>query len=203
MYFSNIFNREIEKVVKSIKYNGVVPLDEINTEAWVIEEHDSILRLFPLFNCDNITSSNDNDVIIDNNKVLICENLDDTILNIDGSGLIQYNGINLLLYAINDSFTLSEDENISMSIIAADNNNKPIPELEILLKYRNNGSNTKYNLGTVNTNSNGEASYEFNFETRKDLFNFETSKEIYISAEVNYDEEIFVSNEIHVIWVVD
>ena len=194
MYFSNIFNREIEKVVKSIKYNGVVPLDEINTEAWVIEEHDSILRLFPLFNCDNITSSNDNDVIIDNNKVLICENLDDTILNIDGSGLIQYNGINLLLYAINDYFTLSEDENISMSIIAADNNNKPIPELEILLKYRNNGSNTKYNLGTVNTNSNGEASYEFNFET---------SKEIYISAEVNYDEEIFVSNEIHVIWVVD
>ena len=194
MYFSNIFNREIEKVVKSIKYNGVVPLDEINTEAWVIEEHDSILRLFPLFNCDNITSSNDNDVIIDNNKVLICENIDDTILNIDGSGLIQYNGINLLLYAINDSFTLSEDENISMSIIAADNNNKPIPELEILLKYRNNGSNTKYNLGTVNTNSNGEASYEFNFET---------SKEIYISAEVNYDEEIFVSNEIHVIWVVD
>lgn len=194
MYFSNIFNREIEKVVKSIKYNGVVALDEINTEAWVIEEHDSILRLFPLFNCDNITSSNDNDVIIDNNKVLICENLDDTILNIDGSGLIQYNGINLLLYAINDSFTLSEDENISMSIIAADNNNKPIPELEILLKYRNNGSNTKYNLGTVNTNSNGEASYEFNFET---------SKEIYISAEVNYDEEIFVSNEIHVIWVVD
>lgn len=194
MYFSNIFNREIEKVVKSIKYNGVVPLDEINTEAWVIEEHDSILRLFPLFNCDNITSSNDNDVTIDNNKVLICENLDDTILNIDGSGLIQYNGINLLLYAINDSFTLSEDENISMSIIAADNNNKPIPELEILLKYRNNGSNTKYNLGTVNTNSNGEASYEFNFET---------SKEIYISAEVNYDEEIFVSNEIHVIWVVD
>ena len=194
MYFSNIFNREIEKVVKSIKYNGVVPLDEINTEAWVIEEHDSILRLFPLFNCDNITSSNDNDVIIDNNKVLICENLDDTILNIDGSGLIQYNGINLLLYAINDSFTLSEDENIGMSIIAADNNNKPIPELEILLKYRNNGSNTKYNLGTVNTNSNGEASYEFNFET---------SKEIYISAEVNYDEEIFVSNEIHVIWVVD
>ena len=194
MYFSNIFNREIEKVVKSIKYNGVVPLDEINTEAWVIEEHDSILRLFPVFNCDNITSSNDNDVIIDNNKVLICENLDDTILNIDGSGLIQYNGINLLLYAINDSFTLSEDENISMSIIAADNNNKPIPELEILLKYRNNGSNTKYNLGTVNTNSNGEASYEFNFET---------SKEIYISAEVNYDEEIFVSNEIHVIWVVD
>ena len=125
---------------------------------------------------------------------MICENLDDTILNIDGSGLIQYNGINLLLYAINDSFTLSEDENISMSIIAADNNNKPIPELEILLKYRNNGSNTKYNLGTVNTNSNGEASYEFNFET---------SKEIYISAEVNYDEEIFVSNEIHVIWVVD
>lgn len=194
MYFSNIFNREIEKVVKSIKYNGVVPLDEINTEAWVIEEHDSILRLFPLFNCDNITSSNDNDVIIDNNKVLICENLDDTILNIDGSGLIQYNGINLLLYAINDSFTLSEDENITISIIAADNNNKPIPELEILLKYRNNGSNTKYNLGTVNTNSNGEASYEFNFET---------SKEIYISAEVNYDEEIFVSNEIHVIWVVD
>lgn len=194
MYFSNIFNREIEKVVKSIKYNGVVPLDEINTEAWVIEEHDSILRLFPLFNCDNITSSNDNDVIIDNNKVLICENLDDTILNIDGSGLIQYNGINLLLYAINDSFTLSEDENISISIIAADNNNKPIPELQILLKYRNNGSNTKYNLGTVNTNSNGEASYEFNFET---------SKEIYISAEVNYDEEIFVSNEIHVIWVVD
>ena len=194
MYFSNIFNREIEKVVKSIKYNGVVPLDEINTEAWVIEEHDSILRLFPLFNCDNITSSNDNDVIIDNNKVLICENLDDTILNIDGSGLIQYNGINLLLYAINDSFTLSEDENISMSIIAVDNNNKPIPELDILLKYRNNGSNTKYNLGTVNTNSNGEASYEFNFET---------SKEIYISAEVNYDEEIFVSNEIHVIWVVD
>lgn len=194
MYFSNIFNREIEKVVKSIKYNGVVPLDEINIEAWVIEEHDSILRLFPLFNCDNITSSNDNDVIIDNNKVLICENLDDTILNIDGSGLIQYNGINLLLYAINDSFTLSEDENISMSIIAADNNNKPIPELQILLKYRNNGSNTKYNLGTVNTNSNGEASYEFNFET---------SKEIYISAEVNYDEEIFVSNEIHVIWVVD
>ena len=194
MYFSNIFNREIEKVVKSIKYNGVVPLDEINTEAWVIEEHDSILRLFPLFNCDNITSSNDNDVIIDNNKVLICENLDDTILNIDGSGLIQYNGINLLLYAINDSFTLSEDENISMSIIAADNNNKPIPELQILLKYRNNGSNTKYNLGIVHTNSNGEASYEFNFET---------SKEIYISAEVNYDEEIFVSNEIHVIWVVD
>ena len=194
MYFSNIFNKKKKKVVKSIKYNGVVPLDEINTEAWVIEEHDSILRLFPLFNCDNITSSNDNDVIIDNNKVLICENLDDTILNIDGSGLIQYNGINLLLYAINDSFTLSEDENISMSIIAADNNNKPIPELEILLKYRNNGSNTKYNLGTVNTNSNGEASYEFNFET---------SKEIYISAEVNYDEEIFVSNEIHVIWVVD
>ena len=194
MYFSNIFNREIEKVVKSIKYNGIVPLDEINTEAWVIEEHDSILRLFPLFNCDNITSSNDNDVIIDNNKVLICENLDDTILNIDGSGLIQYNGINLLLYAINDSFTLSEDENITLSIIAADNNNKPLPELDILLKYRNNGSNTKYNLGTVNTNSNGEASYEFNFET---------SKEIYISAEVNYDEEIFVSNEIHVIWVVD
>ena len=194
MYFSNIFNREIEKIVKSIKYSGVVSLDEINTDAWVKEEHDSILRLFPLFNCDKITSSNDNDVIIDNNKVLICENLENTILNIDGSGIIQYNGVNLILYSISEIYTRSSDENISVSIIAVDNNNKPIPELEILFKYRNNGSNTKYNLTTVLTNSNGECSYDFNFDS---------SKEIYISASVEYNDEIYESNEIHVEWVVD
>ena len=66
MYFTNIFNIEAQKLSRLEQVELVLKISELDNRYWNIENMDdgNILRIIPLFNCNNITSSNPDDVIL-------------------------------------------------------------------------------------------------------------------------------------------
>ena len=85
MYFSNISDIELAQYHQKVETHFTRRLETITDETepnlFKIEEiTDTILKIYPMFYCDKITSSNPNDKII-NNRCIICENDTNTRLN--------------------------------------------------------------------------------------------------------------------------
>ena len=77
MYFSNISDIELAQYHQKVETHFTRTLETITDETepnlFKIEEiTDTILKIYPMFYCDKITSSNPNDKII-NNRCIICE----------------------------------------------------------------------------------------------------------------------------------
>ena len=80
MYFTDISHRELVKFHNQVKVNFKIKLqDASNIDLFKVETIGDILKVYPLFYCDRIESSNSNDKIMEN-KCVICENKNDTIL---------------------------------------------------------------------------------------------------------------------------
>lgn len=82
MYFTNIFNIEAQKLSRVEQVELVLKISELDNRYWNIENMDdgNILRIIPLFNCNNITSSNPDDIVIEKNQCLICKNDINTVI---------------------------------------------------------------------------------------------------------------------------
>lgn len=85
MYFSNISDIELAQYHQKVETHFTRRLETITDETepnlFKIEEiTDTILKIYPMFYCDKITSSNPNDKII-NNRCIICEKDTNTRLN--------------------------------------------------------------------------------------------------------------------------
>lgn len=169
MYFKDIFNTEAERVIKTRRYDGMEVLDELNEDIWIKENHDTVLRLFPLFNVDEIVSSNDSDVIIEVNKAAICENIDTTILNLNSTGIVNFNGLNILLYSSNNGVLKNTIDNAEINIIVYDDDNKTIPNQELGVYCRYYNESTRKLLTTLYSDSNGEAYYNFSMDFTKPI----------------------------------
>lgn len=82
MYFTNIFNIEAQKLIRVEQVELVLKISELDNRYWNIENMDdgNILRIIPLFNCNNITSSNPDDIVREKNQCLICKNDINTVI---------------------------------------------------------------------------------------------------------------------------
>ena len=83
MYFSNIHNPELQHFHKSIGVDFTMSLTDIlNSDLFEIEEMgNNIYRVFPLFYCNNIISSNNQDKILDNRCLIIIQQESETYLS--------------------------------------------------------------------------------------------------------------------------
>ena len=75
MYFGNIADSELKKYHETVKNNFSMSLSNVlSSDLFKIETiiTDTIYKIYPLFYCDTITSTNKNDKILDN-KCIICE----------------------------------------------------------------------------------------------------------------------------------
>ena len=95
MYFGNIASDELKQFHHTIKNNFSMVLSDVfsQTNLFKIEEivADNLYKIYPLFYCDTITSTNPNDEILDN-KCIVCTkdnntrlyfNNNDELINVD------------------------------------------------------------------------------------------------------------------------
>ena len=94
MYFTDISDTELRYYHHTVKNNFSLPLTDILTsDMFKIEEiiTDSIYKVYPLFYCDSIESTNSNDKILEN-KCIICQKDSNTRIYFnDTAPLIQPN----------------------------------------------------------------------------------------------------------------
>ena len=71
--------------------------DLLESPLWFSESMDGLVKCVPLFNCDRITSSNVSDRVLDGNRCVICEDIDDTLITCSSSdtGGVHYYSVEL------------------------------------------------------------------------------------------------------------
>ena len=72
----------------------------LTSDLWMVNTDNGLVKAVPLFNCDNIVSSNESDKILDNNKCVILHNVSDTIISCtsNDTGSIHYYSVELYCY---------------------------------------------------------------------------------------------------------
>ena len=140
------YNQKINKsfTVNELKDSGL----------WVVESQGDILKCIPLFNCDSIVSSNNNDIVLEDNKCLICHKNSKTIISCisDDTGSINFHDISLHAYTAYSKLDLIDS--LVISCVVYDN-------------YLNTLNNVSVKVivdgdlvGTVNTDNNGICKYK-------------------------------------------
>lgn len=95
MYFSDITNSELIKYHQKVKNNFELPFTEIiNSDLFKVETiiSDAIYKIYPLFYCEEITSTNPNDQILENKLLIVEKNINTLVsftTNIPFSNTIQ------------------------------------------------------------------------------------------------------------------
>ena len=110
MYFGNIADSELKQYHETVKNNFSMSLsDVLSSDLFKIETiiTDTIYKIYPLFYCDTIASTNKNDKILDN-KCIICENDTSTRLYFNTETELENVdlGITSLLQVIKDGATI-------------------------------------------------------------------------------------------------
>lgn len=106
----------VDKDLTFLSYNQTInaefTLEEIlDSPLWSINSDNGLIKAIPLFNCDKITSSNESDKVLDDNKCVILENDVDTIVKCisDDTGSMHYYAIELYAYAPYSSLDLIDE----------------------------------------------------------------------------------------------
>lgn len=138
-----------QKINKSFKLNELK-----NSGLWEVGDIGDVLKCIPLFNCDTIVSSNDDDIVLEENKCLICHKNSKTVISCisDDTGSINFHDISLYAYTAYSKLDLVDS--LVISCVVYDNylnslNNVPV-------KVIVDGDL----VGTVNTDNNGICKYE-------------------------------------------
>lgn len=136
------------------KINKSFYVDELKDSGlWLVDEINDILKCIPLFNCDTIISSNSDDIVLEENKCLICHNVENTVISCisDDTGGINY--YNIFLYAYTPYSNLDLIDDITVYCVVYD-------------EYLNTLNNVPINVfiddtvvATVNTNNEGVCQY--------------------------------------------
>lgn len=99
-----------EKILDSdltfLSYNQTInaefTIEEIlDSDLWIVNDDNGLIKAVPLFNCDKIISSNSNDKVLDDNKCVILENNTDSRIECisNDTGSIHYYRVELYAYA--------------------------------------------------------------------------------------------------------
>ena len=89
-----------------LSYNQTVNLefrleDLLVSPLWFSESVDGLVKCVPLFNCDEIVSSNSSDRVLDGNRCVICEDIGDTLISCSSAdtGGVHYYSVELYAFA--------------------------------------------------------------------------------------------------------
>lgn len=153
--------------------------DLLDSPLWFVDDSNGLIKAIPLFNCDKITSNNSNDKIIDDNKCIILENNNDTIIECisNDTSSIHYYNIFLHAYAPN---TFSFIVDVIVYCIVYDEYLNTVNNVEVSVFVDN-----EY-VGVVNTDNKGLCEFNLGREiphgacTVKFVYNGNESKNIYI-----------------------
>ena len=95
----------VDKDLTFLSYNQTInkefTVEEILTsDLWVTNDDNGLIKAVPLFNCDKIVSSNSNDKVLDDNKCIILENINETLIQCisNDTGAIHYYSVELYAY---------------------------------------------------------------------------------------------------------
>lgn len=79
MYYKNL--NELSFIHNTVKCDAEWKLSDLPNDLFIKENNDDLLKIIPLFYFDTVESSNPNDSIINEGKVIIAENNPNTVLH--------------------------------------------------------------------------------------------------------------------------
>ena len=124
MYNSSelIMDRELTFLSYGQPINAEFTVDEILTgDLWkTYQINNNIYKAIPLFNCDKLVSTNTKDIIIENNKCLILNIDDDTIISAISDDVGSMHHYSLQLYAFTPYSKLDVIDEVSVYCIVYD-----------------------------------------------------------------------------------
>ena len=121
----NSKERILDSDLTSLSFNQTVNLefrldDLLESDLWVVNDSNGLIKAIPLFNCDQILSSNPNDIILDSNKCIILENNTDSLIQCISSDTGGVHYYNLELYAYTPYTRLDVISELSVYCIVYD-----------------------------------------------------------------------------------
>ena len=134
--------------------NAEFTVEEIGeSDLWMVNDDNGLIKAIPLFNCDKIVSSNPSDIVLDDNKCLILQDVDETLIQCisnDTGGLHYYTSE---LYAYAPYSKLDVIDELTIFCIVYDEYLNTIGEVEIQVYIDDTLTDT------ILTNNNGLARY--------------------------------------------
>ena len=124
MYNSSelIMDRELTFISYNQPINAEFTVDEILTgDLWkTYQINNNIYKAIPLFNCDKLVSTNSKDIILEDNKCIILNVDDDSIIKAISDDVGSTHYYSLQLYAFTPYSKLDVIDNITISVIVYD-----------------------------------------------------------------------------------
>ena len=127
-----ILDNELTFLSYNQTINKEFTVEEIKTSPlWKTVTGGGLVRAIPLFNCDKIVSSNDDDIVLETNQCIICQNVDETLVQCisDDTGGIHY--YTLELYAFTPYSKLDLVDEVTVYCIVGDEYLNTLNDVEI------------------------------------------------------------------------
>lgn len=165
-------DNELTFLSYSQNVNAEFSVDDIlSGDLWVVYVNGGVYKCVPLFNCDKLVSSNANDIVVDDNKCLILQYDDDTIVTAVSDDVGSTHYYSLQLYAFTPYTKLDYLNHLYVYVIVYD-------------EFLNTLNNVTVNVyidnvltSQVQTNNQGIAKYditepcEISFEYNENVSN--------------------------------
>ena len=152
VYFSNIGDSELSQYHNLVLNDFKMTLsDVLSSDLFKVEEivEDSIFKIYPLFYCSSISSTNYDDKVLDN-KCVICKNATDTVLS--------FNTVKSIVGSVDFGYSVYNGA-VGFVVYCYDTNTN-IPLSDIVLTVE-----TSKGTFNVVTGSNGAITYNYTGET--------------------------------------
>lgn len=147
--YTNIADNELvqyhHKILSNVSYSLTEILD--SNPLFKVVAHGDVYKIIPLFYCERIESSNNEDKVLDTNKGVICTYAEDTIIRFITN--TQFRDFNLVTNTVTKF-----SKNIFYGVAYDEDNSTPLKNVEVsieVVKNNNVVSNASYS-----TNENGE-----------------------------------------------
>ena len=132
MYTQTLSNKELIVHHNLVKYNTSLTLEEIiDNPLFIVEEQNNgeLYKIIPLFNCDEIISTNPNDKFLEK-RCIICVNDDNTILSF-------ISNIAISGFEINYTITQKYGETIFIGLILDSINKIKLANIDVKIELFN------------------------------------------------------------------
>lgn len=173
----------LDKELTFLSYNQTInrefTVEEIKTSPlWKTVTGSGLVRAIPLFNCDRIESSNSDDIILETNQCVICQDVDETLVQCisNDTGSIHYYSLELYCYAPYTKLDVIDE--VTVYCIVYDEYLNTLNDVEVAV-YVDDELTT-----TVSTDNQGIARYKVSEDcTVKFMYDESESNEITITGE--------------------
>ena len=145
-----IFDDELTFLSYNQTINAEFTVNEIlNSDLWIVNTDNGLVKAIPLFNCDTIVSSNESDIILDDNKCVILQNVADTLVQCvsNDTGSIHYYTLELYAYAPYTRLNLIDE--VTVYCIVYDEYLNTLNDVSVTVLVEDEI------ISTVNTNNQG------------------------------------------------